>query len=104
MKARTISNAGKQCCAPLQCSTKPPQHLLGADDDSDIRRLNAEEPKRGGCHVDTAKDGDADRKVLHAASHAPDSYDFLTADRDMPGLSGLCLVKNRSPGGRSGAL
>jgi DNA-binding response OmpR family regulator len=64
-----------------------------ADDDSDLRRLNAGVLKPSGCHVDTAEDGDAYGKVLHAASHAPDSYDLLTADRDMLGLSGLCLVK-----------
>ena len=32
-------------------------------------------------------------KALHAVSHAPDSYNLLITDHDMPGLSGLDLVK-----------
>ena len=43
--------------------------------------------------VDTAADGEEGWKALHAVSHAPDSYDLLITDHDMPGLSGLDLVK-----------
>jgi DNA-binding response OmpR family regulator len=70
-----------------------PQRILVADDDSEIRRLNAEVPKRAGCHLATAENGDADVKVLRAASYAPDSYDLLMTDRDLPGMSVLYLVK-----------
>ena len=76
-----------------QNQTNPPRRILVADDASDLRRLNAGTLKRSGCHVDTAEDGNADGKVLHAVSYSPDSYDLLTADCGLPGLSGLCLVK-----------
>ena len=93
MKENKISPAGESASTPLQSQTNPPRHILVVDDDSDIRRLNAEVLKRSGCHVDTAKDGEAGGRVLHAVSHAPDSYDLLITAPDMPGLSGLYLVK-----------
>ena len=43
--------------------------------------------------VDTAEDGMAGWKALHAVRHAPESYALLITDHEMPGLSGLALVK-----------
>jgi DNA-binding response OmpR family regulator len=63
------------------------------DDEPDIRRLNAEVLESSGYHVDTAEDGLAGWKALHAVRHAPESYALLITDHDMPGLSGLALVK-----------
>ena len=63
------------------------------DDDPDIRCFNAEVLESSGYHVDTAEDGLAGWKALHASCHAPESYALLITDHDMPGLSGLALVK-----------
>jgi DNA-binding response OmpR family regulator len=59
----------------------------------DIRRLNAEALGSSGYEVVTAEDGLAGWKALHAARHAPESYALLVTDHDMPGLTGLALVK-----------
>jgi PleD family two-component response regulator len=93
MKKNIISQAGESACVPLQSQTNPPQHILVVDDARDLRRLNAGVLKRSGCPVDTAEDGEAGGKVLHAVSHASDSYDLLITAPDMPGLSDPYLVK-----------
>ena len=93
MKKNIISQAGESACVPLQSQTNPSQHILVVDDDRDLRRLNAEVLKRSGSPVDTAEDGAAGGKGLHAVSHAPDSYDLLITAPDMPGLSDPYLVK-----------
>ncbi len=43
--------------------------------------------------MDTAEDCKAGWEALHATRHAPESYALLITDHDMPGLSGLALVK-----------
>ena len=78
---------------PLQCPADPPHRILVVDDDSDILLLNAAVLKQSGYQVDTAEDGEAGWKALHAVSFAPDSYDLLITDHDMPGISGLDLIK-----------
>ena len=79
--------------APVQCRTSPPPRILVVEDEPDIRRLNAEVLKSFGYEVDTAEDGMAGWKALHAVRHAPESYALLITDHDMPGLTGLALVK-----------
>ncbi len=79
--------------APVQCRTSPPPRILVVEDEPDIRRLNAEVLKSFGYEVDTAEDGLVGWKTLHAARHAPESYHLLITDHDMPGLTGLALVK-----------
>ena len=79
--------------APVQCRTSPPPRILVVEDEPDIRRLNAEVLKSFGYEVDTAEDGMAGWKTLHAVRHAPESYALLITDHDMPGLTGLALVK-----------
>src|SRR5579859_2302848 len=79
--------------APVQCRTRPPPRILVVEDEPDIRRLNAEVLKSFGYKVDTAEDGMAGWKALHAVRHAPESYALLITDHDMPGLTGLALVK-----------
>ena len=77
-----------------QNQTNPPRRILVVDDDSDIRRLDAEVLKISGYEVDTAEDGEVGlEKVLHAVSYAPESYDLLITDYQMPKLSGLDLVR-----------
>jgi DNA-binding response OmpR family regulator len=48
---------------------------------------------RSGYHVDTAEDGKAGWEALHAVRHAPENYDLLITDHNMPGLTGLALIK-----------
>jgi DNA-binding response OmpR family regulator len=63
------------------------------EDEPDIRLLSAEVLKNAGYEVDTAEDGKAGWEALHAVRHAPENYALLITDHDMPGLSGLDLVK-----------
>ena len=90
MKDNPTSQAGEPACAPLPSPTTPLQRILVADDDSDIRRLNAEVLKNSGYEVDTAEDGEV---ALHIVSDASVIYDLLITDGNMPKLSGLDLVK-----------
>jgi two-component system sensor histidine kinase/response regulator len=84
---------GKAASAPIKPPTSPLRRILVVEDEPDIRRLNAEVLMNSGYHVDTAEDGKAGWEVLHAARHAPTSYDLLITDHDMPGLTGLALIK-----------
>jgi DNA-binding response OmpR family regulator len=93
LKVNKIPQNGEPASAPVQCRTSPPRRILVVDDEPDIRRLNAEVLESSGYHVDTAEDGLAGWKALHAVRHAPESYALLITDHDMPGLSGLALVK-----------
>jgi DNA-binding response OmpR family regulator len=93
MKIKNVVPTEKADSASTQSQTNLALRILVVDDDSDIRLLNAEVLKRSGYEVDTAEDGEAGWKALHAVSYAPDSYDLLITDNDMPGLSGLDLVK-----------
>jgi DNA-binding response OmpR family regulator len=93
MKDGTILQAGKPCGTILQYSANSLRRILVVDDEPDIRRLNAEVLESSGYQVDTAEDGKAGWKALHAVRHAPESYALLITDHDMPGLSGLALVK-----------
>jgi DNA-binding response OmpR family regulator len=83
----------KPASAPVPCRTSPPPRILVVEDEPDIRRLNAEVLKNFGYKVDTAEDGMAGWETLHAVRHVPDSYALLITDHDMPGLTGLALVK-----------
>jgi DNA-binding response OmpR family regulator len=73
--------------------TRPPRRILVVDDEPDICRLHTEVLTNHGYAVDTAEDGKAGWEVLSATRHAPESYALLITDHDMPGLSGLALVK-----------
>ena len=93
MKDNTISQAVGPDSAPLQHEPDAPQHILVVDDDSGIRTFSTRALVGSGYHVDTAEDGKAGWEALHATRHAPESYALLITDHDMPGLSGLTLVK-----------
>ena len=92
-KHKRISQAGEPASAPVQLQTRPPRRILVVEDEPDIRSLNAEVLKNSGYEVDTAEDGKAGWEALHATCHAPESYALLITDHDMPGLSGLALIK-----------
>jgi DNA-binding response OmpR family regulator len=93
LKDNNTFQALKPGSEPVQCQANPPRRILVVEDEPDIRRLNAEVLKNSGYHVDTAEDGKAGWEALHATRHAPESYSLLITDHDMPGLSGLALVK-----------
>jgi DNA-binding response OmpR family regulator len=90
MLGHNISKVGKPAGAALQCQTDSPRRILVVDDEPDIRRINAETLTNSGYEVDTAEDGQVGWK---AVSHAPESYALLITDHNMPGLTGLALVK-----------
>ena len=79
--------------APVHCRTGLLPRILVVEDEPDIRRLNAEVLKSFGYKVDAVEDGMAGWKALHSVHHASDSYALLITDHEMPGLTGLTLVK-----------
>ena len=93
LKADKIPQTGELAGAPVRCRTSPPHRILVVNGEPDIRRLNVEVLESCGYEVVTAEDGLAGWKALHATRHAPESYALLITDHDMPGLSGLALVK-----------
>ena len=86
------SDTSEPLCAPPSFYS-PHRRILAVDDDRLIRQLNCEVLTRNGYHVDTAQDGEAGWQALHAVRDSSESYDLLITDHDMPGLSGVDLVK-----------
>lgn len=78
----------KAAAAPNPGATQRPKRILLVDHDTDIRQLEAEVLIRHGYQVDAAADTTTGWKALQAKT-----YDLLITDLDMPGLSGLKLVK-----------
>jgi DNA-binding response OmpR family regulator len=93
MKHSKMLQVGKPAGVPVQRQSGPPRRILVVEDEPDIRLLSAEVLKNAGYEVDTAEDGKAGWEALHAVRHAPENYALLITDHDMPGLSGLDLVK-----------
>jgi CheY-like chemotaxis protein len=62
--------------------------ILVAEDNADIRRINAEVLTDSGYCVDAAEDGAVAWNALQAKS-----YDLLITDNDMPAMSGLELIE-----------
>lgn len=70
-------------------STPVPAHsILIVDDDTAILSVSARFLTRSGYNVDTAEDGLDGWKAINAKK-----YDLLITDHDMPGLTGVELVK-----------
>jgi len=88
MNDDTVSQAGESACAPLQCTAHPPQRILVADDDGDVRQLSTRVLIRYGYHVDAAEDGAAAWEALQIKA-----FNLLITDHDMPRLTGVELVK-----------
>jgi DNA-binding response OmpR family regulator len=83
-----ISRAGLSGNFSLQCHTHPPYRILVVHDDADLRWLNSEGLRQHGYEVGTATDGDAGWLELQT-----NSYNLLITENDLPGLSGVGLVK-----------
>jgi len=88
MKANQILPACESASAPLQSQTNPPHRVLVVEDDTTIRRLDAEVLSRCGYVVDAAEDGAAGWEALQV-----NSYDLMITDNNMPNLSGVGLLK-----------
>jgi CheY-like chemotaxis protein len=93
MRGKNTSQTREQAGGSSPCQAPQPHRILVVEDEPDLRLLNAEVLKTSGYKVDTAEDGKAGWKVLHAVRHAPESYDLLITDHEMPGLTGLALVQ-----------
>jgi DNA-binding response OmpR family regulator len=64
------------------------RRILVVEDDDDVRCFNAEALTGSGYHVDTAVDGAEGWQALNRRR-----YDLLITDNNMPGLSGIELIK-----------
>jgi DNA-binding response OmpR family regulator len=93
LKDDKIPPAGEPATVPSQSRKRPTHRILVVEDEPDMRRLSAEVLQNSGYEVDTAADGKAGWEALHATRHSPESYALLITDHDMPGLSGLALIK-----------
>jgi DNA-binding response OmpR family regulator len=71
---------------PIQ--TQPARRILVVDDEPLIRRLNTEVLTEAGYQVDTAGDGEAAWDALQF-----NTYDLLITDNEMPGVTGIDLLK-----------
>jgi CheY-like chemotaxis protein len=86
--------------APARVETvrPPPKRILLVDDDTDLRQIFAELLARSGYRVDTAEDGEVGWKKLDTPGYAPDGYDLLITDNQMPNLTGIELIRRLRPG------
>jgi DNA-binding response OmpR family regulator len=82
------TRGARAATAPTPGATHRPRRILVVDDDTGIRQLGTEVLIRHGYQVDAAEGNTAGWKALQSRS-----YDLLITDLDMPGLSGLKLVK-----------
>jgi len=76
-----------------QDRTSLPHRILIVEDNSDIRCYSAEVLQCSGYQVDTAEDGEAGWKALHAGLCESDGYDLLITDNDMPKVIGAELMR-----------
>lgn len=88
MKDNTFSRPGEPAGAPLQREPNPPQRILVVDDDTSIRQLSTEVLIHSGYEVDAAADGAAAWEALQVKA-----FNLLITDHNMPGLTGVELVK-----------
>ena len=72
----------------LQCQTYPASRILMVDDATYLGELNAEVLRRHGYDVNTARDGEAGWEELQT-----NRYHLLITENDLPGLTGVGLVK-----------
>ncbi len=88
MTAKYISQTGEPAPAPSMLAPNPRQHILVADDDPELRRLNTELLRHSGYQVDAAADGAEAWQAIQA-----NNYDLLVTDHQMPKVTGVELLK-----------
>jgi len=88
MKNRELWQAGEPASLPLLCPAVSRHRILVVDEDSDLRLLYADALARPGYHVDAAENGAAAWEALQA-----NYYNLLITEHDMPGLTGVELVR-----------
>ena len=88
MKDKQILPECESAGASFPGQTDPPQRILVAEDDGDIRRLNAKTLRRSGYVVDVAEDGAAAWVALQT-----NHYDLLLTDNSMPKVTGVELLE-----------
>jgi DNA-binding response OmpR family regulator len=81
-----LASPARDSAGPLKSS--PPQRILVAEDDEDIRRLNTEVLIHHGYRVDAAEDGVVAWDALQVSP-----YDLLITDNLMPRVTGVELIK-----------
>lgn len=77
-----------RCTMPAMSAAEPRHRVLLADDDDAVRRVYARVLEHAGYDVDTASDG---REALSWIKTV--SYDTIVSDIDMPGLTGVQLLR-----------
>jgi len=88
MKNRELWQGGEPASLPLLCPAVSRHRILVVDEDSDLRLLYADALARPGYHVDAAENGAAAWEALQA-----NYYNLLITEHDMPGLTGVELVR-----------
>src|SRR5580765_6124691 len=88
MKNDNLLQTGDLPGTQARCQAAPYNRLLVADDDADVRQVNADVLRRFGYRTETAADGAAAWEALQA-----NSYDLLITDNNLPKVSGVELVK-----------
>lgn len=87
MTAKNVSQTGEMNGTPSQSPLNPTHRILVAEDDDDIRRLNAEVLFHSGYKVDAAADGAVAWDTLQL-----NHYHLLVTDYHMPRMSGVELL------------
>lgn len=80
--------SAKPAVAPSPIPVNPAPLILVVEDDEAVRQFNAHVLLRSGYQVDAAEDGAAGWEAVQAKK-----FDLLITDQEMPGLTGLELVK-----------
>jgi len=88
MNQHLKSHDGKAAVAPTLGAWQRPQRILVVDDDPALCQFGTEVLIRHGYQVDAVEDNTTGWKALQIHT-----YDLLITDLDMPGLSGLKLVR-----------
>ena len=87
MRALKLSRTGGSARAALQCQTNPPQRILVAEDEPDLRKLDTEVLRVCGYQVDNAKDGLTARRKLNN-----DHFNLVIVEEKLPKVTGLELI------------
>jgi two-component system OmpR family response regulator len=88
MKVNGLLPEGEPAGAAVHGRAKPRHRILIVDDDDDIRLMYANALDRPSCHVDTAVDGASGWAAIQTHH-----YNLLITEYNLPGLTGLELVR-----------